>query len=190
MKIYIAGEIPSINNDDVFVQFKNMESLLSAIGFEVVNPIKSDFGVLIKRIELLLTCDSVCMLDSWKDSLFACIEYDIACRMGMDVWFESNIIRNRNQVNEIKDAIREVTGLSFDEYTTKSRKREGFYARMIFVHHCHRFNMKSKTIATHINRHYTSLTHMSHTYNNEVRYNSKFREMAEKVNNILTKQNA
>ena len=140
MKIYVSGKISGLPIEEAKQRFANSQALLESIGFEVVNPITMGLHQeatweqhMVKDIELLLSCDSIYMMDNWTQSTGAGIEYDIAMRTGKDIWFESNIVRDNAKVMRIQNAIHEVTGLKFSDYITKSRKRDGFYARMIFV---------------------------------------------------------
>ena len=195
MKIYISGKISGLPYDVVQTRFNDAESLLAEIGFEVVNPLKNGLAVdstwnehLCKDIAMLLPCDAIYMMDNWVDSLGASIEYDIAFRMGKDIWFESNVVRDDMRVLRIQNAIHEVMGMRFNEYVTKSRKRDGVFARMIFVHHCRRqYKMKLTKIAKYVHRDHSSLLHLLKKYNDDFKYNPQFRELATQVDNILNK---
>ena len=103
-----------------------------------------------------------------------------------DVWFESNVVRNQKNVLKIQNAIHEVTGIHFNEYTTKSRKRDGFFARMLFAKHCSQ-RMKPMEIATMINRDRTTVLSLLKKYDDEVKYNPYFRVLAQRVENIINK---
>lgn len=192
MKIYISGKITGLNLDEVRQRFDDAEALLLELGFDVVNPLKNGIADdapwekhLCKDIELLLPCDAIYMMDNWTDSTGASIEYDIALRMGKDIWFESNVLREDIVVMKIQNAIHEVTGLKFDEYITKSRKRDGFFARMIFVYHCRRHKMKLTKIAKYVRRDHSSMLHLLRKYDDDFKYSPKFREIAMRVDYIL-----
>lgn len=194
MKVYISGKISGLDFEEVKAKFAEAEELLTAIGIEAVNPLKNGLPVddawikhLCKDIEVLNDCDSIYMMDGWQDSVGACIEYDFAVRTGKTVLFASNIIRNQSIVLKIENAIHEVMGLRLFQYNTNSRKRDGFYARMLFVHHCRQEKMSLVDIAKYIHRDHSSMLYFLNKYNDEVRYNEFFRVMAERVNNILTK---
>lgn len=195
MKIYISGKISGLPYADVQERFNDAETMLTEIGFEVVNPLKNGLDKdktwdehICKDIAMLLPCDAIYMMDNWVDSTGASIEYDIAMRTGKDIWFESKIVRDNRQVLRIQNAIHEVTGLKFNEYVTKSRKRDGVFARMIFVYHCRRqYKMKLTRIAKYVHRDHSSLLHLLKKYNDDFKYNPQFRDMATQVNNILNK---
>lgn len=192
MKIYISGKITGIPIQEAETKFQAAQDLLEELGFDVVNPLKnglkknSSYEEHMKiDIELILSCDVVYMMDGWINSVGACIEYDIAIRMGKKILFESDMINELNSVTKIKDAIHEVTGLTFDEYASKSRKRDGFYARMLFAHHCFENGIKISTVSELIQRDRTTVLYTLNKYYDEVKYNPEFRRLAESFNEII-----
>ena len=194
MRIYVSGKISGLPYEDVKTRFDDCQELLESIGFEVINPITMGLRQeatweqhMVKDIELLLSCDAIYMMDNWVDSTGASIEYDIAMRTGKDVWFESNVVRNNLIVMKIQNAIHEAMGLEFNDYITKSRKRNGFFARMIFVYHCRQNKMRLIKIAEYVKRDHSTMLHLLKKYQDDFNYNPQFREIATKVNNILNK---
>ena len=195
MRIYISGKISGLPIEEAKQRFADSQALLESIGFEVVNPLEVGLcdekasweSHMVKDIELLLGCDAIYMMDNWVDSTGASIEYDIAIRMGKDVLFESNVVRNSLFVLKIQNAIHDVTGLKFNEYTTMSRQRDDFFARMLFAYHCRRLKMKVTDIANYVNRTHAAALHMLKKYDDEVKYNPNFRDLATKVNDILNR---
>lgn len=192
MRIYISGKISGLPLDSVKTRFADVKSFLDEIGFEAVNPLEKDLPHdatweqhMVKDIELLLSCDAIYMMDNWMDSTGAGIEYDIAMRTGKDIWFESNIIRENAKVMRIQNAIHEVTGLKFSDYMAKGRKRDGVYARMLFVYHCRAMKMKLTKIAKYVHRDHSSMLHLLRKYEDDFRFNPHFRELAMQMNNIL-----
>ena len=94
MRIYISGKISGLQLDDVKVRFADAKAFLDEIGFEAVNPLEKGLPDdapweqhMVKDIELLLSCDAIYMMDNWTESTGAGIEYDIAFRLGKDIWF-------------------------------------------------------------------------------------------------------
>lgn len=197
MKIYISGKITGLPLKETRERFADAQALLDGIGFEAVNPMKKSLPAnatweqhMVKDIELLFKCDAIYMMDNWIYSRGALIEYDIAKRLGLDIWFESNVRRDNDIVTRVQNAIHEVTGMQFNEYTTKSRKRDGFFARMLFVYHCRRNKMKLTQIAKYVHRDHSSMLHLLNKYEDDFKYNPQFREMATRVNNILNTTSA
>lgn len=196
MLIYISGKISGLDYKEVEAKFRGAEDLLDYLGFTVVNPLDNGLTInhtwqqhMLRDIELLFPCDAIYMLDNWVESIGAGIEYDIAVRMDKDIWFESNIVNLHMEIIKIQDAIHEVTGLQFKEYTAKSRSRRLFYGRMLFAHHCRRLKMTLTGIAKLINRDHSSMVYVLNKYKDEFQYNAEFRKMAEKVNDLLYSEN-
>lgn len=196
MRIYISGKISGLPYKEAEQRFEDAEALLTELGFEVINPLKNGLATheewirhLCKDIEMLHSCDAIYMMDNWTTSTGASIEYDIAIRTGKDIWFESNVVRENKEVLRIQNAIHEVTGMRFNQYITKSRKRDGVFARMIFVYHCRKRKMKLIQIAKYVHRDHSSMLHLLKKYDDDFKYNPQFREMATRVNNILNKTN-
>jgi len=88
-KVYTSGPIsgkPDLNRP----AFEAAATALRAAGHEVVNPHENgvDPGQpweahMRADIKLLMDCDTVALLDDWADSRGACIEFDLAKRLGM-----------------------------------------------------------------------------------------------------------
>lgn len=195
MRIYISGKISGLSLPEVQERFGDAESLLSVIGFEVVNPMKNGLSQdstwnehLCKDIELLLPCEAIYMMDNWIDSTGASIEYDIAVRTGKDIWFESQVVTNTLTVMRIQNAIHEVMGMKFSEYATQSKKREYFFARMIFAYHCRQHHMHLSEIAAYVKRNHSTMTHLLKKYEDDIKFSPQFRDIATKVNNLLNEQ--
>jgi hypothetical protein len=185
MRIYISGRITGLPFIEVEAKFQQAEWLLEELGLEPVNPLKNGLTVehpwnehMVKDIEMLLPCEGVLMLDNWTESTGAGIEYDIAMRMGKDVWFETNVAHNHEVVMGIQRAIHEVTGLKFCEYTTESRKREKFFARMMFAYHCQKNDIDPMQ---YIRRDRTMVYHYLNQYHDEIKFNPYFKKMAMRV---------
>lgn len=194
MKIYLSGKITGLPQQETREKFADAQALLEEIGLEAVNPMEKGLSNelsweqhMVKDIELLFSCDAIFMMDNWIDSKGAQIEYDIANRLGMEIYFESKIRHKNEEVLRIQNAIHEVTGMKFNEYVTKSRQRGGFYARMLFVYHCRRNKMKLTQIAQYVHRDHSSMLHLLNKYEDDFKYNPQFRDLATRVNNILNK---
>lgn len=191
MKIYISGKITGLPFPEVEARFQDAEDLLEALDLEPVNPLRNGLTNehswnehMVKDIEMLLGCDGILMLDNWESSDGATIERFIAEKKGMDIWHEEPFKEKQRFVENLKAVLHEVTGIPFRAYTTKSRKNDAFFARMLFAKHCSQI-MKPAEIATMINRDRTTVLHLLKVYKNEIKYNSSFRKMALKVEEKL-----
>lgn len=199
MRIYISGKISGLPYKEAEQRFEDAEALLTELGFEVINPLKNGLAAheewikhLCKDIELLHSCDAIYMMDNWVTSTGADIEHYIAVRTKKDILYESNVIvrtKDDEAILRIQNAIHEVTGLRFNQYITKSRKRDGVFARMIFVYHCRKRKMKLIQIAKYVHRDHSSMLHLLKKYEDDFKYNPQFRELATRVNNILNRTN-
>ncbi|HEY9542981.1 MULTISPECIES: DUF4406 domain-containing protein [Bacteroidales] len=194
MKVYISGKISGLPIQEAKERFDNAQALLESCGLDPVNPMSKEMPEnatweqhMVKDIELLLRCDAIYLMDNWADSRGAQIEYDIANRMKLEFIFESDYIYRNKEVFKIQSAIHEVMGIRLCEYNTKSRNRDFVFARMIFVYQCRRKKMKLTQIAKYVHRDHSSMLHLLNKYNDEVRYNPQFRNMAARVDNILNK---
>lgn len=192
MKVYISGQISGLDLAEARTRFADAEELLQGLGFDTVNPWDNGLPVdapwikhMCRDLEMLNECSCIYMMDGWRDSKGACIEYDFAIRTGKSVLFASSVIRNQDIVLRISAAIHEVTGLKLSDYSASGRKMDGFFARMIFAHHCSLEKVKLSDIGSFINRERTSVTRIINEYNNEFKYNAFFRSMAERVGEIL-----
>ena len=193
MRTYISGKISGLPFEQVQEKFNQAEELLHSLNIEPVNPLKNGLdrcssweSHMIRDIEILLKCDSILMLDGWMTSKGARIEKVIAEEMDLIILFESYISGTNKDLQTIKDAIQDVTGLRYDEYTAKGRNRRGFYARMMLIYLCRmREKMDLHQIAMIVNRDHSTVAHSLKTYCDEIGYNGNFRKMAQRVNEIL-----
>jgi hypothetical protein len=196
MKIYISGDTAALPLKDTIVKFDEAEKYLKKQNHIPVNPFKSDESKLTSwpaRLEVLSGCDGIFLLSNWLSSKEAMMERYYSGVTGKEILFESKIeeetcsdIQEEIIVSRIKGAIEEVTGLTFEQYTEEDRETNGFFCRMIFSIHCHKAGIDSKRIIHHIPRDRTTILHYLKKYGDECKYNSIFREIAEKVNQKLS----
>jgi hypothetical protein len=91
-KIYLSG--PITNNPIAHQLFADAESRYSAMG-DVINPLKvnhpdSDWLTAMRiDIPLLISCDTIVMLDGWKHSRGATLEHHIAITLGLQCIYDS-----------------------------------------------------------------------------------------------------
>ncbi|OQA66951.1 MAG: hypothetical protein BWY38_01661 [Ignavibacteria bacterium ADurb.Bin266] len=201
MKIYISIKVTERQNDEIITKFMNAKNLLESLNFEVINTL-NDYSNnnhtldthLLKNLNLLLSSEAVYICDDSIDSIETSIEFEIALITGKIIYFESKFIdmdsiKNKYKLYKIKKAIESATGLKFNEYIIKDRHRNLFYAKMLFAHHCFENGIKSRDIANYINRDYSTITYLIRKYNDEIKYNREFKDIAQCVENIIKQDN-
>lgn len=94
-RIYISGKITG--TDDYIERFKVVEHKLIAQGYETVNPAQmlsllptstTHKEYMHVSYALLDICDGIYLMDGWKDSKGAVLEYDYALEKGLMVLYE------------------------------------------------------------------------------------------------------
>lgn len=203
MKVYISGKISGLPIEEVKRKFHNAASLLESLELQPVNPLENglDDGStwaqhMGRDIEMLLGCDGILMLDNWKQSRGAEIERLVAKKMEMYILYEEIVADDENKriAERVSDAVQQVTGLSLKQFAQDNRSRERCYARMMFVYHCRAAKMRLVTISKFVHRDHTTMLHYLNKYNDEMKYNKEFRNLAIKVaqrvkeNEICTKK--
>jgi len=103
MKIYLAGPMtghPEFN----FPEFDRVAGILSAAGYEVLNPAQMDRDVgfdptstvvskeflrdaLRRDLSAICECDGIAMLPGWEKSGGARVEWALACHLGLKVMY-------------------------------------------------------------------------------------------------------
>lgn len=191
-RIYISGKVSGLTQEQATKRFGDAESLLTAIGFDVVNPLKNGLAYdapwddhMTRDIAMLFPCDAIYMMDGWLDSTGAQIEYDIAMRMKKTIWFEKNIVRENQRIQRIKNAVHAVTGLHFAQYAVKSRSTQLFYARMLFAYHCRKCRMTLVSIGQYLHRDHSSILYLINKYDNDRRFDPVFAPMAARCEEII-----
>ena len=89
-RVYISGKISGDDLTCVEIKFNTAEKMLREHGFFPINPLKNGLPNIatwdqhmVRDIELLLTCDAICLLPDWQQSKGARIEAFIAMEKEM-----------------------------------------------------------------------------------------------------------
>jgi Asp-tRNA(Asn)/Glu-tRNA(Gln) amidotransferase A subunit family amidase len=97
-RIYIAGKITGLPIEEAKAKFKRAECFFIDNGYEVVNPMelphdhdKSWESYMRECIAALVTCDSIALLENYRNSKGALLEFEIALRLDFkQFYFEQN----------------------------------------------------------------------------------------------------
>ena len=95
-KIYISGKITGLPFDTAFDMFEKAEKKLQIMGWTTVNPMKQPHNhsktweaYMREDIIAMMDCDSIYMLKGYSESKGACIEFDLADKLGMKIIYEN-----------------------------------------------------------------------------------------------------
>jgi len=192
--IFISGKTNGLPKDEVLNKFDEVKQMLEFVGYTVFSPVDNNQltegsfeNDLLHRIKLLLSCNAVYFLDDWTESTESLIEYDIAIRLNKVIFLNENPYKEpRYNLDRIKGAIHTVMGLTFDEYVKHDRRKEFVYARMLFAHYCFVVeNIPLLDIVDLIKRDRATLIYMLKKYDDDVKYNPKFKQLVNNIKNIL-----
>lgn len=194
MRVYISGRTNGLNETEVKQNFGDAKEMLESIGLQPVSPFSVDpsgscGNRIIKRIELLIECNAILMLSNWIDCMNSRIEKNIAEEMGKMVIFEASLSPKCEHIRRVKAAIKQATGLRFEDYTGfRERHEHTFYARMIFTNEMARLEgTKPSEIAMMVNRNKTTILRYMKLHDDELRFNKDYRSISSEVKLILSK---
>lgn len=94
--IYISGAITKIGVDKAMTRFEDAESRLKDLGYEVINPCRTNATLpqlshedyMVTSIAMLSLCDTIFMLEGWEDSEGAKEELQYALEHGYTIIVE------------------------------------------------------------------------------------------------------
>lgn len=194
MKLYI-----SVNTDQPAGRLREIVSSAVAeveyMGHVAISPLSHDGDLLpwSLRLEALAKeCHGIYLLEGWHDSLEASTERLLCLTSEKQVIFQSS---NRRKVAfdqekaasalRIQVAIHEVTGYTIEEYRIHSRKEDLVFCRMIFSYQGKRMDLSPDEISRNLNISRSMVYHYLKVYPGEIRFNPKFRGLAERVEKLI-----
>jgi len=187
-RMFVSGNFEKAANVAAMPQ---IVAFLASLGVEVINPLENlevsengRFCDLWTYLDLLGSCDGVFLAKGWLDSNLAAITELTAKRNQIDIWHEE-----MNDVERIQKAIIDVTGLRLKDYSTQSRNRVTSIPRWIFTKYCRDAGITLKKIGKLTNRDHSTVIHSLDTYDDNMKYDKEFRDIARKVDAILNPKN-
>jgi hypothetical protein len=94
-----------------------------------------------------------------------------------------------NGITKISNAIESVFDLSYSKFTSKSRERNRYFARLIFFGLCRKYGFSLELIAILLNRDHTTAYHLIQNFDNELNFNKDFKTLNEKVLEVFNSSN-
>ena len=136
----------------------------------------NDKEYVIFNAALMYDCDAVFLLNNWMDSVPAMKLSRLAHDIGMkvitapdDEWNDYAEI-----ISGVSVAIEKAIGVSFDSFTSKSRNRKLYFARLIFSSICTMNGIPLSVIEDILNRHKSTVSRLPLTVRNELNLNKEF----------------
>lgn len=193
MKIYISGKISGLPREIAINAFAEAQAALEAQGYEVANPFNNGLPYDAENaahmtidILMLLGCDAIYMLNGYTTSTGALTELRVAEATGKVILYQDT--EDKRHVVEIATAVYDVCGVPPDELTKECRRTMNVYARMLFAKLMRERGADIDTIKNYLNKTYGSILHYLRTFNNELQTNKQFKELYEKINEMINNQ--
>lgn len=90
------------------------------------------------------------------------------------------------KIQSIQDAVHKATGIAFEEFTGPGKKRERYFARLIFSQNCMNIGkMHYREVAIIVNRNPSTVFKYPGFYRTETKVNPDFRKMVTMTDKFL-----
>lgn len=103
MNIYISGKISGMEEEARTI-FDRAEQEIISMGHHPINPMKlpadhdkSWYSYMKADIKVLMDCEGIYMIGNWAESPGAIIEHTLALQLGMTIWYET-LLRKQKQI--------------------------------------------------------------------------------------------
>lgn len=186
-KMYITGQgSPE--------EFQIVEDFLTDMDIDVVNPYKEGIAMdapwpirFQGELQAFEGCQMLFLMDKW-DVNPSCAHIKLeAERTQKYIWRESVVNKEKPGMEAVKRAIHEVLGVPFQAYSSRERSYRNHQYRMIYIKHCRTLGISLQKIGNSVHRDHSTVIHSLGMYDDEYRYNSDFRKMADSVNAYMDK---
>lgn len=189
LKVYISGQISGLPFEEVKAKFDKAEIALQEKGWDVVNPVNNglpfnapwELHVSIDII-LLMGCTAIYLLPDWYYSRGATLEKNIAEQSGKVLIYEES-----PAFMDLKQAITNITGVSFFDIVGESRLRKHVFARMIFAYFCRKEKATIVQIAKEMKHNHSTVIYYLRKFEDDYKYNPDFKRLVEAVEKELSK---
>lgn len=162
MKIYISGANPS--DEKYQSAIDNLQYRLSELGFNV----SIETNRLVLSYNNLLQSDYAYFIDGWFDSPNSRKTFETCCNHGIPVLFQKPMpyYADFAKTFALLDAINKITGVSFDELRSSSRKENIYFVRIIYSWIClNHYKIRMVNIARILNRDHSTLAYQIKMFN-------------------------
>lgn len=188
-KIYISGQISGLPYKEVKAKFETAATKLIAEGYEVVNPTNNGIPIsapwelhIAMDVVLLMGCDSIYLLPDWHKSKGATLEKNFAELTGKTIIYEE-----APAFVDIKQAIADALGVSFQDIIGRNRENKYVYARMIFAQLCRKEGATVLRIAKEMQHNHSTIIYYLKKYQDDYKFTPEFRGYVQAVQDRLSK---
>lgn len=143
----------------------------------------SDLENYIQIVNQLNQGEIVFCVEGWLNDPTAIRLKHLAEDFGLKIIYSLNEYWTKilNDITEISNAIECVFGFSYSKFTSKSRERNYYYARLIFFGLCRKHGYSLDLIAMLLNRDHTTAFRLNQNFDDELKFNQNFKSLNEKV---------
>lgn len=195
MKIYISGKITGLPTEIAEENFRRSEELLTAIGFETVNPMREIakkhrewIDYICDDLRLLNDCDAIYLQSNWTDSQGSNIERSFAKAKGIRIFYATSK-DEFCRICKIKSCIERVVNNLPTDWLTVGRKSLVVIARTIMCYEMIRSRIPQVTILEYLQRGRTMVDYYVDKYEWGVKLDTSFRETANKIKELIDSEN-
>lgn len=184
MNVLIVGDPndPLIDQKHKAAESELKKRLFTSVGF-CRHQATNQMEYFILNAIMINQCETVYLLEGWLNSTGAVRLKKLAEDFGLKIIYSLNEYWTKilNDITKISNAIESVFELSYSKFTSKSRERKRYFARLIFFGLCRKHGFPFELIATLLNRDHTTIYHLKQNFDDELKFNQDFKSLNEKV---------
>lgn len=188
MNVLIVGDPndPLIDQKHKAAESELKKHLFTSVGF-CRHQATNQMEYFILNTIMINQCETVYLLEGWLNSAGAVRFKKLAEDFGLKIIYSLNEYWTKilNDITEISNAIECVFGFSYSKFTSKSRERNYYYARLIFFGLCRKHGYSLDLIAMLLNRDHTTAFRLNQSFDDELKFNQDFKALNEKVLDVF-----